>query len=519
MKVLISPKRHHAVIFDLDGVLTQTAQVHAKAWKKLFDPFLKRQSEEKGIAFVPFDFKKDYLQYVDGKPRYEGIQSFLTSRDIHLPMGDPEDSPDKVTITGMGNKKNQLFLKQLEQDGVNVYQSTIDLIKQLREHAVKIGLISSSKNCTSIINKIGVTELFDVKVDGMDAAKMEIKGKPEPDIFLKASDQLGVEPRHVVVVEDAISGVQAGKRGGFGLVIGVDRSDQSEELRKKGADVVVKDLSEVSIDDGFSQPLDAIEHFEQLKALCSHKKVAVFLDYDGTLTPIVSRPELAKLGDQMKQTLQRLVDCCKVAIISGRDRLDVQKRVQLEGVFYAGSHGFDISGPGGQRFEIDAGKEKLPQLDAAEKELNKTISEVSGAWIERKKYSVAIHYRQVAPENEKKVEDLVKRVHSGFAGDLRLNKGKKIFELQPAIQWHKGKALNWLIQLLDLDRDDVIPIYIGDDTTDEDAFKELLTLGHGIGIAVQETKIPTAAQFVLQDTDQVQTLLELFISEGVYKAS
>lgn len=506
MNAAISPTKHHAVIFDLDGVITKTASVHAKAWKHLFDEFLQKRSEKENIPFIPFDTAKDYLEYVDGKPRYEGIKSFLASRGIEIAMGNPNDAPEKNTICGMGNKKNEMFLQELESEGVEVYNSTIKLIKQLRKRGIKTALISSSKNCTAIIHKVGADNLFDAKIDGVDSEKMDIKGKPDPDIFLKAADQLGVEPHHAVVIEDAISGVQAGRKGGFGKVIGVDRANQSNELMKNGADVVVKDLEEVSIMDDLTIQPNALENFDELKSLIKGKQIAIFLDYDGTLTPIVSHPDLAVMNDEMKGTLDRLAKKCTVAIISGRDRPDVEKHVRLEGIFYAGSHGFDIAGPNDQHFEIEAGKEKLPQLESAEKELKKVVPKIKGAWVERKKYSIAVHYRLVSKEHEKDIEVVVRNVHSHYPHDLRIATGKKIFELQPAIQWHKGKALHWLLKFFGLNQENVVPIYMGDDVTDEDAFKALID--HGIGIAVQENPKPTAAKYTLKNPGQVRKFLE-----------
>ncbi|MFQ5728979.1 MAG: trehalose-phosphatase [Waddliaceae bacterium] len=509
MKAIISPKKHHAVIFDLDGIITKTASIHAAAWKRMFDEFLENHAKKEGIPFKPFDLDADYLEYVDGKPRYEGIKSFLESRNIELPMGNPDDPQEKHSICSLGNKKNQMFVDELEQHGVEVYDSTIELIKQLRKSGIKTALISSSKNCTPIIEKVGAAHLFDAKIDGIDSVTLGIKGKPAPDIFLKAAEALHVDPQYAVVVEDAISGVQAGRSGGFIMVIGVDRGDQSEALLQNGAHVVVKDLEEVIIADEMPSQPSALKHLEEIKKACQGKELAIFLDYDGTLTPIVSHPDLAILDEEMRQTLKQLAEKHTVAIISGRDRPDVEKHVKIDGIFYAGSHGFDIAGPNNQRYEIDEGKDRLPALDASEKELRESIPKIEGAWIERKKYSIAIHYRQVAPEKEKEVEAIVDAVHNHYTQELRKATGKKIFELQPNISWDKGKALHWLLKLFKLDREDAIPMYLGDDVTDEDAFRALLD--HGIGVAVLNESKPTAAKYVLNDTDEVQQFLKSLI--------
>jgi trehalose 6-phosphate phosphatase len=209
--------------------------------------FYKAMQKKTKEAFTAFDKHNDYLQYVDGKPRYEGIESFLDSRNIKIPWGEKGDSEEKETVCGLANKKNKIFLKELHEHGVTVYKTTVDLIKALRRAKIKTAVISSSKNCTHILEKIGILDLFDTKIDGIDAEHDKIAGKPAPDIFLEAAKRLGATPDEAVVVEDAISGVQAGKSGHFSLVIGVDRANQADALKAHGASVVVTDLSEVEV--------------------------------------------------------------------------------------------------------------------------------------------------------------------------------------------------------------------------------------------------------------------------------
>ncbi|MCP3054537.1 beta-phosphoglucomutase family hydrolase [Aurantimonas marianensis] len=231
-----------AAIFDLDGVVTRTARVHAAAWKRLFDEYLEQRAERAGEPFRPF-LDDDYRRYVDGKPRYDGVRSFLQSRGITLAFGKPTDPPDRETISGLGNRKNQFLQESLERGGVEVFDSTVILIRTLRGYGVKTALVSSSRNARAILASADLTTLFDVCVDGTDAARLELKGKPAPDIFLAAAEALGVQRTRAVVFEDAISGVEAGRAGGFGLVVGVDRADQAPALRTAGADLVVADLA------------------------------------------------------------------------------------------------------------------------------------------------------------------------------------------------------------------------------------------------------------------------------------
>ncbi len=246
-KPSVTPANFDAVLFDLDGVLTATAKVHAASWKKTFDEYLKQRADKNNEPFKPFDLDQDYSLYVDGKPRYEGVKSFLESRDIHLPYGDPSDPPDRETICGIGNRKEELVLKTLKNEGVEVYDGSVAWVKQLRQAGIKIAVVSSSKNCQAVLQAGGIEDLFDDRVDGHTVEDQKLPGKPAPDTFLKAAEFLGAPPKRAVVVEDAISGVQAGRNGKFGLVIGVNRKDQShaDGLRENGADIVVNDLREM----------------------------------------------------------------------------------------------------------------------------------------------------------------------------------------------------------------------------------------------------------------------------------
>lgn len=244
----MSKQPFDAVIFDLDGVITKTALVHSSAWKKMFDDFLFKYSEKQNIPFKEFTHAKDYLPYVDGKPRYKGVQDFLSSREIELPFGDPADGIDQETVCGLGNRKDYAFNEILRVDGVSVYDSTVELIKQLKDNNIKVGVASSSKNCGPVLEAAGLIDLFETRVDGVVSADLKLKGKPEPDIFTTAADNMGVSYDRSVIVEDAVSGVQAGKKGDFGLVLGVAREENERELLLNGADLVVADLSEISLD-------------------------------------------------------------------------------------------------------------------------------------------------------------------------------------------------------------------------------------------------------------------------------
>lgn len=241
----VSSAQFDAVLFDLDGVITATAKVHAAAWKRMFDEFLKRYYDQQGRPFVPFDIGSDYEKFVDGKPRYDGVKSFIASRDIHLPMGDASDPAGHQTVCGLGNRKNEFIAEVLDAEGVEVYEGTIRWVHQLKSQGIKTAVVSSSENAETILGSAGISDLFDIRVDGRVANRLNLPGKPAPDTFLEAARQLGVAPDRAVVVEDAIVGVQAGRDGGFGLVIGVDRKQGRQSLAEHGADMVVVDLAEM----------------------------------------------------------------------------------------------------------------------------------------------------------------------------------------------------------------------------------------------------------------------------------
>jgi HAD superfamily hydrolase (TIGR01509 family) len=237
-----------AAIFDMDGVITKTAVVHSSVWKKTFDEYLRGRAARYRETFREFS-RSDYLAFVDGRPRYGGVDSFLKSRGIDMPFGDPKDEPGTETVCGLGNRKNELFNAVLAADGVEVYDSTIQLIQRLLQSGVKVGVATSSKNCALVLEKTGIANLFETQVDGVLSAKLGLRGKPEPDIFAAACGNLGVSHDRTVIVEDAVSGVEAGYRGRFGLVLGVARGNNFDELRRNGADIVVSDLSEICIND------------------------------------------------------------------------------------------------------------------------------------------------------------------------------------------------------------------------------------------------------------------------------
>ena len=241
----ITRDKFDAVLFDLDGVLTATAKVHAAAWKKIFDEYLRKRATENNQPFQPFDIQSDYKLYVDGKSRYDGARDFLESRGIHLPEGTPDSPPEDETVCGLGNRKDKIIQRVIESDGVEAYEGSVALVRHLRSQGIKTAVVTSSHHGGPVVEAAGIADLFDLRVDGNVIDHLKLAGKPAPDAYLKAAEDLGVEPKRAVVVEDALSGVQAGRAGRFGLVIGVARHDNADELKANGADMVVTDLGEM----------------------------------------------------------------------------------------------------------------------------------------------------------------------------------------------------------------------------------------------------------------------------------
>ena len=232
-------------LFDLDGVLTKTAKVHDAAWKQMFDSYLRDRARRTGQPVVPFDPVKDYDEYVDGKPRADGTRSFLASRGIELPDGSPDDPPDAETVYGLGNRKNAILLEMIRTSGVEAYEGSVRYVRAVRDAGLHRAVVSSSANCHDVLVAVGIEDLFEARIDGVVAEQEHLRGKPAPDTFLAGARALGLEPSAAAVFEDALAGVAAGRAGGFGYVVGVDRAGQGEALKSHGADIVVTDLAEL----------------------------------------------------------------------------------------------------------------------------------------------------------------------------------------------------------------------------------------------------------------------------------
>ncbi len=517
-------QRIDAVIFDTDGVITRTATVHFAAWKHVFDSFL--TSHASGPSAAPFT-DDDYRAHVDGIGRYDGVDAMLRSRGIELPRGDPSDPPGDSTVCAVANTKNAAFEEAVATDGVAPYVTTRRFVEALHAADIRTAVISASKNCEMVLRVAGMADLFEVRVDGIDQAALGFPGKPSPDVFLEAARRLGVDPLHAAVVEDAISGVAAGRAGGFGLVIGLDRSLNPGPLAEH-ADLVVPDAADLEVV-GIDERGHSIQRAQPARTVASDlphalddddltrrtagRPIAVFCDYDGTLTPIVDRPEDARLDPHVLAQLEALADLVPVAIVSGRGLDDVASMIASDKFWISGSHGFEVRSPEGTYHEIELGTDALPALAQATANLEEAVARVPGARVEPKRYATAIHYRETPEHLHGELEALVSQEVERH-DELRMTGGKAIFELRPAAQWDKGRAIEWLLDAIDTGYALTTPVFFGDDLTDEDGFVAVRTTGVGILVAPEHDRRITAALDRANSTDEVARILERLLAHA-----
>ncbi len=505
---VLDPSRIDAVILDMDGVLTDTARTHEAAWKTVFDGFLEARD---GSSFAPFT-TADYRRHVDGKPRLDGVRDFLASRGIELPAGSDGDPPDAVTARSLGERKNRAFQEHLASHGVTPFADATAFVERLRRAGLKIAAISASRNAEAVLEAAGIRQHLPVLVDGNVAAAQGLAGKPAPDIFLAAATALAVPAARAAIAEDAIAGIEAGRRGGFALVVGLARHGETRDLAAAGADIVVASLDDLKIEG--DQPLrdratlpDALASIDDFARPAGDRSLSLFFDYDGTLTPIVERPEDARFDEAMRQRVQRLAGQHFVAVVSGRALEDLVERVGLLSIFFAGSHGFELRHPDGRGEEQDEAHAASARLGELGRMLAQRLGSIAGVQLERKRFGLAVHYRRAAAAAAGDVEKAVRDIAATFP-ELTVKAGKKVFEFVPALDWDKGKALFWILDSAGLTREQTLPVYIGDDVTDEDAFQAID--GWGIGIAVGSDGPPlTAASYRLDDVEAVGRFLDL----------
>ena len=462
----------HAVITDMDGVLTRTAALHLEAWTQVFNEFLEGYNQRNQDNQPPFS-RGDYRRHVDGRPRYDGAQAFLDSRDIEIPYGDPHDAPTERTVCGLGNRKNEVFQRILNERGVEVYEHAVAACRRWRLGGLKLAIVTSSKNGHTVLQAAGLLDLADTIVDGQVASKLHLKGKE--GLITEAGRRLDLSPGDGVLLEDSIAGVEAGKHVGCRVVIGVDRDGHAQGLKEAGADLVVRSVGSVR----FPRILPSLhESFEDLDTLRNGRALALFADYDGTLSQIVKDPAKAEITKDMRSALSEVASRHTVAVISGRDRPFVEERVGIKGLWYAGNHGLDIAGPGKKMVHPKA-ERVVPIVQEIEERLRRELSMIKGVLLERKRFSLAVHYRNVQPEETERVRSSALKIARTFEG-VRARPGKMVLELQPDLDWNKGSAVEWLRDSLGIEPSTTLVVYIGDDETDEDAFEAINDWGVGV---------------------------------------
>lgn len=394
------------------------------------------------------------------------------------------------------------------------YIDAVSTIKHWKSIGLKCGVISSDRDCSLILKKTGLSDLVDIQFDGLKVNEYGLKNRALSDILRAAAEKMGVLPENCVVIFDSIAGVRAGTLGNFSLVAGVDHSGIRKMLTENGADIVVDDIRQIDLNSKelkmfFTEFAPSLfSNLQEFLSLLRGKKPALFLDYDGTLTPIVKNPSEAILSEEMRSVLSNYSKRFPVAIISGRDMDDLIKLVGISNIVYGGSHGFRISGPGGLYMEHPDSEIILPELNRIEDRLHDLFDgRVRGIKVERKRYAIAVHYRNVMRED---VPFIIREVENiiGQSPGFRKGEGKKVIEVRPDVDWHKGRAIDWLLKRSEFyEGQAVVPIYIGDDLTDEDVFETLPESGIGILAGFHGGK--SRARYSLKNVFQVRLFIEM----------
>jgi trehalose-phosphatase len=509
--VRIDPRYYDAVIFDLDCVLTDMARIDVMAWTQLFNDFLSRRlprETEDHSAFTD----DAYRRFVEGKPRGDAITGFLASRGISLPPGRASDSTED-TRCGLANRQRQLF-RALVAAGVPVSDSAIGLARRLNDAGIRTAGYSAGADYKQILAANRVDDLFPVVVGGGADSESTLTGAADPAALLEAARLLEVRPERCAVIQGSGVGILAARDGGFGLAIGADRMGCVDALRHCGADAVVTDAAEITVcrgDRRISALPDALQSYGQITAIVAARRPAVLVDFDGTLSAIVDDPDAATLLEGAADALKMLAAECDVVILSGRDLADVVSRVGVPGVWYAGSHGFELVAPDGTHHHNESAACAVDVLERVAAELRERFAHRDGVRVEQKRFAVAVHYRNAGPEALREVTATAHTVAQ--RSGLRISHGRKAIELRPNIGWDKGKMLKWMLHRID-GPDPVVAVYIGDDLTDEDAFDAVRY--DGVGIIVQHGEDgdrPSAARFALDGPEAVCEFIERLAQE------
>lgn len=494
-----------AVIFDMDGVVTQTASLHFKAWKCIIEQFLPRINKNNSFT------EEDYFYCLDGMPRKEGLTQYFKAIDlskdlIHILYKNLEEC-----IEDLCQQKNALVIQWLSEQTIECFPDTLKCIEFLLSRGYQIALISSSKNCRLILQKAGISQIFSVYVDGIISEQLKLPGKPHPAIFLEAAKRLNVLPQECLVVEDALAGVKAAKEGGFGKVVALDRKNRLyHEFLKLDPDYILSDLSpdQIMLYHHLTDNRTLESGFRVIpliwNLLKNQNQLVLFLDYDGTLTPIVETPEKAILSQPMRQCLARLSQNYLTVVMSGRGLENLKKIIDISTIFYAGNHGFECLGPEHDELTYQVGNEYREDIISLYQQLVHLLKNIPGCIIENKNCSLSIHYRLVKNHWHQNICDVLDDVLTDYPNLIR-HCGKMVFEIRPHVAWNKGLASEYILNQFKLKNPNLIPIYIGDDVSDEDAFE--VFKDKGITIKVMDYIQYTKAHYFLHSPLDVQKFL------------
>ncbi len=497
--------KSQAYIFDLDGVITDTRVPHIKAWESTLNKFInaKRRTSQRASGEYHEFLQSDYRDFIDGRPRVEGIKNFLTSRGIEF---------NDVEVDNISSEKNQLYLKILKGSGVKIIRDTLIFIHNLKKENIPVGVVSSSMNAHKILDECGIKDFFDVVITPVEALKRSLRGKPSPDYFLEASRSLHVHPSHSSVIEDSVAGVKAAREGGFGEVIGMDHEGDLQNinaLKSEGANIVVDSLLKLKISRTFKRLPNILKDLHKSIFLKDLKDYFLFLDFDGTISPIISDPSKAELLDGVFDLISELSHYLKICIITGRDTEFIQNKIMIKNLVYAASHGFDISFSHDFHYEPEVTKEFINELNDGEFYFNKLLGFIPGIVMERKKYGLALHYRMIkSTEMREKIIHEVKK-YAAKRVVFKIHEGEMVIELLPNLNWDKGKAIIKIYEVMNLDKNQHPPLYIGDGKTDEDAFKEMRNWG--VSILVSFEARPSMASFHLRGPEEVKAFLKEYL--------
>ena len=500
-QLTLSREHVDAVLFDLDGVVTNTTELQALAWKRLFDDWMLTHPPEPGEDHSPFDAARDYRRYIDGRPRDKGVKHFLLARGVELPDGQPDDGPERDTIHGLGQRKNALFIALLDEQGVEAYGCAVALLRQLRRAGIRTAAVTASKNCDAILARTEIGELFDTRVDGIDAEREDLAGKPDPDTLLEAARRLGVEPARMAVLDDTVAGVRAAGRGRFGLIIGVDRGGQRETLTEHGAHLVFDDLCQIDVASASDEVPAPLTAPPATAAAIAARRPALFLEYDGALLPLDADP--TRPDPELRRLLHQLALAMPVTVISGRDVDELRRLLGLPRIIYAGSHGFDIQGPT-LSLELPEAIDARDEVAAAAAALEQDLAGIPGARVERRRFAVLVDGRELPEPDLERLTEAANTVAADFPR-LRVTRRGPLLELRPDIDWDSGHTVRRLLAELELDNAGALPVYIGGSETAEDAFREIRQ--DGLGILVASTPRPSAAHHRIAEGGQVTELL------------